>query len=343
MKKIVLSSAFLLSIYSMQAQEFFSTQRVPDTETSFTRKVNDISYDIDVIIKTNKDKLKEALNKIEKQVENNELTKEEADKIRNEKAEFYAQKIEEETTLQEDRIKKLINNKIEDNINFSSDMSAYQKKLIEKKVLFIVDYNFGSSLMFVDGKSNQDIYNTKSVFSSFGVGLGAKTRIGKETSRMFWKSTIDVIGHTFKFNDNKTFENINNETVLVDIGFPVKKSTMYMYEIKLSNYLEYDFSKRRYDESGNPIIKSRQSFYIGAGGFIGLNSISRNLVYEQNGEKYREQTGAKFNSNKFTYGIGAYIGHQNFTIRYTYNINRVFKRSFANQNVFNMNLVYELL
>src|SRR5690554_6754203 len=298
MKKTVLTTAFLLGVFSIQAQEFFSEKRPVQTETEFTRRVNDISYDIDVIIKTNKDKLKEALNEIERQVENNELTKEEADKLRNEKAEFYAQKIEEETTLQEDRIKKLINNKIEDNINFSTDMSAYQKKLIEKKVLFIVDYNFGSSLMFVDGKSNQDIYNTKSVFSSFGVGLGAKTRIGKETSRMFWKSTIDVIGHTFKFNDNKTFENINNETVLVDIGFPVKKSTMYMYEIKLSNYLEYDFSKRRYDEFGNPIIKSRQSFYIGAGGFIGLNSISRNLVYEQNGEKYREQTGAKFNSNK---------------------------------------------
>src|SRR5690606_42154549 len=105
-------------------------------------------------------------------------------KIRNEKAEFYAQKIEEETTLQEDRIKKLINNKIEDNINFGSDMSAYQKKLIEKKVLFIVDYNFGSSLMFVDGKSNQDIYNIKSVFSSFGVGLGAKTRIRSEERRV---------------------------------------------------------------------------------------------------------------------------------------------------------------
>src|SRR5690606_17634246 len=131
--------------------------------------------------KTNKDKLKEALNEIEKRVENNELTKEEADKLRNEKAEYYASQIEEQTKLQEDRIKKLINNKIEDNINFSSDMSAYQKQLIEKKVLFIVDYNFGSDEMFVNGKLKQDVYNTKSIFSSFGVGLGAKTRIGKET------------------------------------------------------------------------------------------------------------------------------------------------------------------
>src|SRR5690554_7716950 len=118
MKKTVLTTAFLLGVFSIQAQEFFSEKRPVQTETEFTRRVNDISYDIDVIIKTNKDKLKEALNEIEKQVENNELTDEEAAKLRKDKAVFYAQKIDEETALQESSIKKLINNKIEDIINF---------------------------------------------------------------------------------------------------------------------------------------------------------------------------------------------------------------------------------
>ena len=343
MKKVILTTAFLLSLANVQAQEFFSDKRPVQSANEFTRKVNDISYDIDLIIKTNKDKLKEDLNEIEKKVENNELTKVEADKLRNEKAEFYAKKIEGETQTQEEKIKTLINNKIEDNINFSSDMTAYQKQLVEKKVLFIADYNLGSSLMFVDGKSKQDIYNTKSVFSSFGVGLGAKTRIGKESSRVYWKSMIDVTGHTFKFNDNKTFESINNETVLVDIGFPVKKSSMYMAEFKLSNYLEYDFSKRKQDAFGNPIIKSRQSFYVGAGGFIGLNTMSRNLVYKKDGEKYRETTNAKFNSNRFIYGVGAYVGYEDMSVRFTYNLNNVFKKSFADQNIFNVSLVFEIM
>src|SRR5690554_1499776 len=171
MKKTVLTTAFLLGVFSIQAQEFFSEKRPVQTETEFTRRVNDISYDIDVIIKTNKDKLKEALNEIEKQVENNELTKEEADKLRNEKAEFYAQKIEEDAKLQEERIKKLINNKIEDNINFSTDMSAYQKQLIEKKVLFVAEYIFGHSIMLIDNKFNNDYYKS-SALTSFGVSLG---------------------------------------------------------------------------------------------------------------------------------------------------------------------------
>jgi|GEM_PF-1465125 len=346
---IVIVAALLASTFKLQAQDFFSDKRPVQTETEFTRKVNDISYDIDVIIKTNKDKLKNDLNEIEKKVNRNELSKEEADSLRIAKAEFYAKQIEEETKLQEDRIKKLINNKIEDNINFSTDMSAYQKQLIEKKSLFFIDYNFGSSYMMVDGKLKQDYYDTKNVFSSFGVGFGVKTRIGKDVSPWFWRSSFDMITHTFKFNDDKTIESIDNKTELVDVekfingDFELKKSTMYMVDFKLSNYIEYDFSKKKFDEFGNTVIKSRQSFYLGAGGFIGYSAMNRNLVYTQNGEKYRQSTGAKFNTNQFVYGVGAYVGYDNISFRYTYNLNHVFKKSFADQNVFNFSVVLELL
>ena len=343
MKKLILTTAFLLSILSVQAQEFFSDKRPVQSANQFTKKVNDISYDIDLIIKNNKEKLKQDLNEIDQKVESNQLTKAEADKLRNEKAEFYAKQIEEETKIQEDKIKVLINNKIEDNINFSTDMSAYQKQLVENKTLFVVDYNFGSSIMIVDGKSNQDIYNNKSVFSSFGVGLGAKTRIGKETSPWYWRSTLDVSYNAFKFNNNKTFESISNETVLVDADFPVKTSRMDVNEFRLSNYIEFDFSKKKFDEFGNQIIKSRQSFYVGLGGFIGVNGINRVLKYEHEGEKYRESTQAKFNSNGFVYGAGFYFGYENVSIRATYNLNQVFKRSFADQNIFNVSVVLELL
>lgn len=49
---------------------------------SLQKKVNDISYDIDLIIKNNKEKLKQELNEIDQKVENNQLTKAEADKLR---------------------------------------------------------------------------------------------------------------------------------------------------------------------------------------------------------------------------------------------------------------------
>src|SRR5690606_7418770 len=111
---------------------------------------------------------------------------------------------------------------------------------------------------------------------------------------------------------------------------------------KWSNYIEYDFSKHKTDDFGNKIIKSRQSFYVGLGGFIGYNQISRGLVYDKNGEEYNERIQARFNSNPFIYGVGGYIGYQNFNIKATYNLNPVFKNSISNQNIFNIALVLEL-
>ncbi|MEG1022256.1 MAG: hypothetical protein RSE50_12130, partial [Myroides sp.] len=316
-------------------------KRPVQSANQFTKKVNDISYDIDLIIKTNKDKLKQDLNEIDQKVESNQLTKVEADKLRNEKAEFYAKQIEEETKVQEDKIKVLINNKIEDNINFSTDMSAYQKQLVENKSLFIVEYVFGNSKMLFDDKS-KDNYVSTNFLSSIGVGMGAKTRIGKDESSFFWKSMLDVNFHFFKLQNDKTFENINGETVFIDLDSPIKKSKMFSSEIKWSNYIEYDFSKHKTDDFGNKIIKSRQSFYVGVGGFIGYNQISRGLVYDKNGEEYNERTQARFNSNPFIYGVGGYIGYQNFNIKATYNLNPVFKNSISNQNIFNIALVLEL-
>lgn len=341
MKKLILTTAFLLSILSVQAQEFFSDKRPVQSANQFTKKVNDISYDIDLIIKNNKEKLKQDLNEIDQKVESNQLTKVEADKLRNEKAEFYAKQIEEETKIQEDKIKVLINNKIEDNINFSTDMSAYQKQLVENKSLFIVEYVFGNSKMLFDDKS-KDNYVSTNFLSSIGVGMGAKTRIGKDESSFFWKSMLDVNFHFFKLQNDKTFENINGETVFIDLDSPIKKSRMFSSEIKWSNYIEYDFSKHKTDDFGNKIIKSRQSFYVGVGGFIGYNQISRGLVYDKNGEEYNERTQARFNSNPFIYGVGGYVGYQNFNIKATYNLNPVFKNSISNQNIFNIALVLEL-
>lgn len=332
--------AIVCTFTNSQAQEFFSDKRPVQTEAEFTRKVNDISYDIDVIIKTNKDQLKEELNKIEKQVENNQITKEEADKLRKEKAEYYAVQIEAQTKQQEDRIKKLINNKIEDNINFSSDMSAYQQKLIENKSLTLVNYSGGNSSLWSSNQLNKDNFES-GLLSFVELGLGVKTRVGQPKSRYYWKSTLDVSFHFFKIKGNQTFESHNNETFLVDVDFPLTRSAMNLVDFRLSNYIEYDFSKNKYDEFGNQIIKSRQSFYVGAGGFLGYSSLSKQLQYKKDGERFTQTTFSKHNANQFIYGIGAYVGYQNFTIKATYNLNTVFKNSF-DQNIFSIGIGVDL-
>lgn len=343
MKKLILTTAFLLSILSVQAQEFFSDKRPVQSANEFTKKVNDISYDIDLIIKNNKEKLKQDLNEIDQKVEDNQLTKAEADKLRNEKAEFYAKQIEDETKIQEDKIKVLINNKIEDNINFSTDMSAYQKQLVEKKSLFLAELTLGNSMMLVDNKLKNDYYEGSGL-SSLGIGLGGKTRLGKETSSIFVRYDLGYMLHSFKPQGNKIMESVNGETILVNAPYDVNRSRISSLEFRLSNYFEYDFSKKKYDEFGNAIIKSRQSLYVGLGGYIGLNTnLTNSMRYKLNNEEYKASIVSRYNSEKFTYGLGAYIGYKEVNLRVTYNLNNVFKRSFADHNILNVSLILNLL
>lgn len=343
MIKTIVSAVITFACFNMQAQEVFNSQRYPLTQDEFTRKVNDISYDIDVIIKNNKDKLKNELNEIEKNVENKTLTKEEADRLRNERAEVYAKIIEEETKKQEEKIKMLINNKIEDNINFSTDMSAYQQKLIEKKVLFVEELLFGNSTMLFGGKTNKDIYKP-SVISSFGVSLGAKTRLGKETSHLFWKADIGLVAHIFKLQHNRTIIDAGGTTILEEVPFATTSSGITAADFRLSNYIEYDFSKKKYDDFGNQIIRSRKSFYAGLGGYIGLSSrIGKVLKYEMDGEDYTQTTNSRFNAERFIYGGGVYVGYKFISLKATYNFNQMFKKSFADQNIFNLSLAIQLI
>lgn len=343
MKKLVLTTAFLLSILSVQAQEFFSDKRPVQSANEFTKKVNDISYDIDLIIKNNKEKLKQDLNEIDQKVENNQLTKAEADKLRNEKAEFYAKQIEEETKIQEDKIKVLINNKIEDNINFSTDMSAYQKQLVERRSLFLAELTLGNSMMLVDNKFKNDYYSGTGL-SSVGIGLGGKTRLGKESSSLFVRYDLGYMLHSFKPQGKKIMESVNGETILVNAPFDVNRSRISSLEFRLSNYFEYDFSKKKYDEFGNAIIKSRQSLYVGLGGYIGLNTnLTNSMRYKLNNEEYNTSIVSSYNAEKFTYGVGAYVGYKEVNLRVTYNLNNVFKKSFADQNILNVSLILNLL
>lgn len=343
MKEFTLTLAIIVaSTINMSAQNIvFAVEETQ--EEIFAKGVNDISYEIDLLIKKNKDLLKEELQVIDTKVELGEISKEEADGQKNERAEFYAKKIEREAEEKEQAIKKLINNKIENNISFSSNMSEYQKKLIEPKSIAFMELSFGNAMMNMDASTRSEIYNN-SLLSSIGWNVGAKTRLGTNESPWSMRYDLGYSMNTYKFVGNKTIASIDKSTEIVDSSFELKKSTMSVIDIRLSNYIEYDFSKKKYDEFGNRIIRSRQSFFAGIGGFVGyVPSISLGMQYDENGEKYKTNKTGKYNVNHFSYGVGAYVGYQGLSLRTTYNFNDVFKKSFTPQNTFNVSLVLTVM
>lgn len=196
-------------------------------------------------------------------------------------------------------------------------------------------------MMLADHKIKNDYYSN-GFLSNFGIG--AKTRLGTKKSKFFMRYDRGYTISTFKPKGNKILAENGEEMILAESSVPLKKTYIYYYRSKTFELFWIWFSKKKYDDFGNEIINSKQSVFIGFGGYISINAqTNRNLKYEENGKKYQQNTISKFNTEKFIYGVGTYVGIHNISVRVTYNLNQVFKKSFVDHTIFNVSLVMELM
>ena len=143
----------------------------------------------------------------------------------------------------------------------------------------------------------------------------------------------------------KVLDVVDNQTVLVDYEKPLKKSRIDFGQSRISAYFEYDFSKKKEDEYGNVILRSRQSYFLGIGGFAGYGNDKFNQImkYETDGKFHKNRETGNFGANKFVYGVGAYVGHKNLSLFATYNLNPTFKNSEFKQNFLNIGINLDIM
>lgn len=311
---------------------------------AFQTKINRISKQLDKAIKTNKEALKNDLLTIEQQVKVNSISQEQADVLKNEKAVFYANKIEEATLRTEREINEAIQIKVNDEMNLKASLNDYKRSLVEKRSKFLLSIGFGSSLALVNGGLNTDLYKSKMI-SSLNWGLGGKTRLIKENPHYYLRYEWTSLYNSLKPTNQKVLDVIDNQTTLIEYEKTLKKSRIDFVESRISTYFEYDFSKKQEDEYGNVILRSRQSYFLGVGGFFGLggNNVTQVMKYKTPGKEHKNRETGSFGANKFVYGIGAYVGHKNLSLFATYNLNKTFKNSEFKQNFLNIGLNLDIM
>lgn len=315
-----------------------------DKEDVFQSKISKISKQLDKVIKSNKEALKKDLLMLEQQLKNNEISQEQADILKNEKAVFYANKIDEATLNAEKEINEALQTKVNNELDMKASLNDYIKSLVEKRSKFIVSFGFGSSLAMMNGGLNSDLYKSKMI-SSINWGLGGKTRLIKDNPHYYLRYEWTSIYNSLKPTNQRVLDVVDNQTTLVDYEKPLKKSRIDFFESRISAYFEYDFSKKKEDEYGNVILRSRQSYFVGLGGFFGIggNNITQVMKYKTPGKTHRNTETGSFGANKFVYGLGGYVGHKNVSLFATYNLNPTFKNSEFRQNFLNIGINLDIM
>jgi hypothetical protein len=345
MQKIILyiSIALLTLVNKVCAQE-----------KTFEQKAKEIAVQIKTITEEEKKALKAEVEALDKAVELGKMTKEEAATSKAKIAEERAKNIETKIAEQEKALRELVNGNVNEEkpndslnkISFSIDgrlkSKNFDKNKSENKTtsqfVFAAGYN---NLVTDNAVANSQFGYGRSGFYEWGITWN--TRLSKNSNLIHLKYGVGFMYNQLHATDNRVFDDINNQTVLVDAGVETKANRTYFRNVYfvVPMHLEFDFSKTKV-VNDKKIFKSHTGARFGIGGFVGVNTNSKQFIqYEQNGYRIREKQKGDFNVNDFTYGLSTYIGYKDASLYLKYDLNPIFKNNPVDQNNISLGIRFD--
>ncbi len=352
MKRILLVLVFLCTTY-VQSQEKF-----------FEEEVRKIAEKIEKITQKEKNFLKEKVKAINKKLENEEITPEEAKKLKTTAASIHALNIENGIALEERKLQQLVQDKTNGKIA-SNDDSDYvfnlqifnkdigfiekkngkkrkrRKKLTRKRnkrttTQLVMSFGINNVLTNDDLGSLEDSNYKFWKSRSYEIGFTWKTRLSKKASMTYFKYGFSFLWNNLRTKNNQLHVLNGNKTDLVTFNQQLTESRLRHVQMIFPMHLELDFSKNKKYKDDFVRDRTHKSFRIGVGGFFGLKLGTRQyLEYtNSNNVSIEEVQKNSFNTRIFNYGLSTYLAYKSYGLFVKYDLNSLFK----NTNLRNISL-----
>lgn len=330
MKTQVLFTALLFSLFGAiiaQAQDekekLFGNKEA--YEVLKKTKVEKLEKEREEFIKEQKTSLTKAIEKINETVKIGTRTEEQGESEKTNLANQYAEVL--------NAYNKVIDAKI--------DYASYQLTLDETKNTFSIEFSnkedkprrfnrtesnprisFAYNFMSGDNLDINDFSYANNNY--FAVGHQWKTILDKNKSNFRLLYGIEYQSHGTELNGNRFFTQ-GNETQIADIGFNADKAKFRQDQLVFPLSIEIGGSKKKDYEDGRVRFEDSDKWKAGIGGFVGFNMSSRlKLKYDLDGSDIKETRVNNFDTEKFVYGLDAYIGHGEVHLFGRMNLNNVF-------------------
>jgi len=322
-----------------------------------TNQLEKLERQKEKIIKQEKNALKKEVLKIERQLENKKITREEAQKLKEEVAVKHALNIENRIAIIDNRIALLDRNGVYEDVDSLSyrgvslggvlndegklfGIKFRKNKTIRRDRERRYDRRTTSDLILAFGFNNtiQDDVSLNDSDFRFGgsrffeFGLDWKTRIFKNTNFVRVRYGIALQINDLRPTGNRFFVDEEGQTTLQDFEFDLDKSKLRITNLVVPVHLEFGPSRKR--EGENYIrYSTRRKFKVGVGGYGGINIGTRQkLTFSNDGTRVRERTRADFNVNDLIYGVSGYVGLGSIGLYAKYDLNPLFNDDQPEQN-----------
>lgn len=310
-------------------------------QQTFEDRIKIISDKISVITKEEKEALKLEVDAVNKQVQEGQLTIDQADQKKLEYAETRAANIERRTAAAQEELKKLVQEKVDGKITEKDSTRRYRISIgsngikVEEKSKDTIrgEQRTTSQLVFAFGlnhymKDGAIAHSDYRVWGShfYELGLTLNTRILPNNNLLHVKYGLSMQWNTVRPTDNRYFAEQGDQTNLVNSSINLGDSRFRTVNLVVPVHLEFDFSGKETD-GDKTYFRTHQGWRVGIGGFVGGNVKAKRILEYENEEnnEVKNKTVGDFNVNDFVYGLSAYVGYESISLYCKYDLNPVFE------------------
>lgn len=338
---------------------FFSNSLT--AQDSFESRVRALAVKIENIKKEEKASLQTELDKVDADLANGDISKEQAEekklklsKESDDKTKVRINQVQEELAelIQQKAEGKLKEDKPSDSIivrlgnkailKFEKDTVKYKRiEPVQNRTTSQFVFALGFNNLMINGSpNNSDFKYWGSHFYEFGFTLN--TRLSAQKNLLHLKYGLSLVKNDLRPTDNRVFVADGMQTTLETYPVELDDSRFRNVYVTVPVHLEFDFSKKKCDYSDS-VFKIQRGFCFGIGGYTGFRTKSKQKIcYHYNDQKIEEKAKGDFNVSDFVYGLSTYLGYKATTIYLKYDINSLFKNSEADQNNISLGLRFDV-
>ncbi|WP_411895821.1 hypothetical protein [Winogradskyella sp. A2] len=213
----------------------------------------------------------------------------------------------------------------------------YDRRTTED-IVFAIGFNNA----IIEGQSFDDSPYKLGGSGFVELGYAWKTRIFDNTN--FWRVKY---GFSFQWNkfdmkDNMYLVNNNDQIELQEFALDLDKAKFRTTNLVFPVHLEFGPSKK-IEKDSYFRYSTRKQLKVGLGGYAGLNIGSRQkLKYKEDGDKIKNKENGGFEVSEFVYGLSGYLAWGDVALYVKYDLNPLFKDQAIDQNTISVGLRFDM-
>jgi hypothetical protein len=348
---------FLFACLQVQGQE------------AYQKKIKDLKAQRELVVKQEKEALKNAITAIEARLEAGKISEEEAKELKEAEAERRALNIKNRQAIIDNEIALLERN--EGEVIAMKDSASTKTKTIvieypdedddceffgwgcdywdwdyqrkyDRRTYSDLVIAFGFSNADIEGRSLEDSDYKLAGSRFFEIGWNWRTRVFKNSNWLRFHYGFMFQFDGLKPKGNQYFVLEDGTAVLEEFEYDLSKSKFRMDNLVIPLHFEVGPSRKRVSEHRIKYSLKNQ-FRFGLGGYGGIKLGARQkLKYSVNGDKRKDKLKGGLNSSDLIYGLSTYMGIDGFLIYFKYNLNPIFQDADRQQNLMALGIRLEI-